>query len=61
MSISVTLSNLSNNTLQIKIIENDSIPSRSYSANFTLENLQKLNRYFKLFETIEEILPELNN
>ena len=61
VSISVTLSNLSNNTLQIKIIENDSIPSRSYSANFTLENLQKLNRYFKLFETIEEILPELNN
>ena len=61
MSILVTLSNLSNNTLQIKIIENDSIPSRSYSANFTLENLQKLNRYFKLFETIEEILPELNN
>ena len=61
VSISVTLSNLSNNTLQIKITENDSIPSRSYSENFTLENLQKLNRYFKLFETIEEILPEFKN
>ena len=61
MSIAVTLSNLNNNTLVIKIIENDSIPSRSYTENFTLEKLKKINRYFKLFETIEELLPELNN
>ena len=60
-SIAVTLSNLNNNTLVIKIIENDSIPSRSYTENFTLEKLKKINRYFKLFETIEELLPELNN
>ena len=61
VSIAVTLSNLNNNTLVIKIIENDSIPSRSYTENFTLEKLKKINRYFKLFETIEELLPELNN
>ena len=59
-SINLTLSNLSN-SLVIKIIEVDSILNRCYSADFTLEKLVKLNKYFKLFETIQQLIIELSN
>ena len=59
-SINLTLSNLSN-SLVIKIIEVDSILNRCYSADFTLEKLVKLNKYFKLFETIQQLILELSN
>ena len=59
-SIKLTLSSLSN-SLVIKIIEDDSILNRCYSADFTLENLKKLNNYFKLFESIQELIAELSN
>ena len=59
-SINLTLSNLSN-SLVIKIIEVDSILNRCYSADFTFEKLVKLNKYFKLFETIQQLIIELSN
>ena len=59
-SINLILSNLSN-SLVIKIIEVDSILNRCYSADFTLEKLQKLNNYFKLFESIQQLISELSN
>ena len=59
-SIKLTLSSLSN-SLVIKIIEVDSILNRCYSADFTFEKLVKLNKYFKLFETIQQLIIELSN
>ena len=59
-SINLILSKLSN-SLVIKIIEVDSILNRCYSADFTLEKLQKLNNYFKLFESIQQLISELSN
>ena len=49
------------NSLVIKITEDDSIPLRTFSATFSLNDLIKENRYFKFFETIDEIIIEFQN
>ena len=50
-----------NDVLGINISEEDLVPPINYSANFSLSDLIKLNRYFKLFESIEELIPEIKN
>ena len=50
-----------NDSLFIKISENDTVPSLNYCAKYTLNDLIKQSRYFKLFEKPEELLPELTN
>lgn len=50
-----------NGSLGISISEDDSVPPINYSTNFPLTELTKLSRYFKLFESIEDLLPEIKN
>ena len=45
-------------TLIIDIIEDYSIPLICYSAKFTLSDLIKKSNYFKLFEKLDQFLPE---
>ena len=48
-------------SLKINISEKDSVPPIYYSANFSLSELIKHSRYFKLFGSIEELIPEIKN
>ena len=59
-SLTLYLSNESN-SLVIKIIEDDSVPLRTFSQKFTLEDLIKQSRYFKLFENIDQLIPEIKS
>ena len=47
--------------LVINVSEADSVPSINYSTKLTLTDLGKESRYFRLFETLEELMPELKN
>ena len=59
-AFTLTFSNESD-TLGISISEEGSVPPINYSAKFTLSDLKELSRYFKLFGSIEELMPELKN
>jgi len=59
-SYTISLSNIENN-LNINISEDFSVPSINYVSKFTLNDLVKQSRYFKLFESIDEVIPELRN
>ena len=59
-SYTISLSNIENN-LNINITEDFSVPSINYIAKFTLNDLIKQSRYFKLFESIDEVIPELRS
>ena len=59
-SLTLYLTNESN-SLVIKIIEDDSVPLRTFSQKFTLEDLIKQSRYFKLFENIDQLIPEIKS
>ena len=59
-SLTLYLSNESN-SLVIKIIEDDSVPLRTFAQKFTLEDLIKQSRYFKLFENIDQLIPEIKS
>jgi len=59
-SYTISLSNIENN-LNINISEDFSVPSINYVAKFTLNDLVKQSRYFKLFESIDEVIHELRN
>ncbi len=59
-SLTLYLSNESN-SLVITIIEDDSVPLRTFSQKFTLEDLIKQSRYFKLFENIDQLIPEIKS
>ena len=47
--------------LVINVSEADSVPSINYSTKLTLTDLGKESRYFRLFESLEELMPELKN
>ena len=50
--ISYTLTfSIENETLVIDVVEDHSVPLICYSAKFTLSDLVKQSKYFKLFET----------
>ena len=55
-SLILQLSN-ERNSLVIKIIEDVSVPLRTFSQKFTSEDLIKQSRYFKLFENIDQLIP----
>ena len=42
-------------------IKNDYLLSYSYKVSLQIEDLHKLNKYFRQFDTIEEILEDLND
>ena len=52
---------IESNSLVIKISEDDSVPSIHYSIKLTLTDLAKQSRYFRILDTLEEFMPELNN
>lgn len=47
--------------LKTNISEKDSVSLIYYSANFSLTEWIKHSRYFKLFGSIEELIPEIKN
>ncbi len=59
---SYTLSfSIESDSLIVNIIEDDSLPVINYKAKFTLNDLEKQSRYFKLFESLEELIPEIKS
>lgn len=58
-SFSVNI-NILNNILEIYAnIESDNISNNFYAKKFSLEELKEMNKYFLLFETIDEIYEDL--
>ena len=49
------------NCLLINILEDDSVPTITYSIKLALDDLVKQSKYFRLFESIEEFIPEMKN
>ena len=47
--------------LVINVLEDESVPSINYCSKLTLSDLVKESRYFKLFESLEELMPEIKN
>lgn len=47
--------------LVVDISEEFSVPTLNYEAKFTLKDLESQSRYFKLFESLDEFIPELKN
>ena len=54
----IQLSNLENSIL-ISCYEEKSIPKITYEQSFTLEQLQNEHKFFKMYDTIEESLPDI--
>ena len=52
---------IKDDSLVINVSEGDTCPPINYSSKFSLSDLVKLSRYFKLFETLEELMPEIKN
>ena len=50
---------LESNYLIVNIKEDDTLPSIHYYTKFTLNDLEKQSRYFKIFEKIADFIPEL--
>lgn len=49
------------NSLLVDVSEDESIPSVRYKATFSLNDLEDLSSFFKMFETTEALLFELND
>ena len=57
---SYTLSfSIESSYLIVNISEDNSVPSINYNVKFTLKDLESQSRYFKLFESLEEFIPEI--
>ena len=52
---------IKSDSLLFSINSVDKIPSVSYEKSFTFDEIIKLNRYFKMFDTIPDILSEIKN
>ena len=44
--------------LELSIIQENSIPSTVYSKEYSLEDLQKIAKYFKIFDLIEDVFED---
>ena len=49
------------NNLLIKINQVNSVPPSSYSAEFSKNELDKKSKYFKMFDDISDLFPELQS
>ena len=47
--------------LNIKISQSNSIPPSSFEAEFTKKDLDSISKYFKMFDDISDLVPELQN
>ena len=52
---------IESNYLIVNIVEDESVPSIKYQEKFSLNDLEKQSRYFKLFESLEEFIPEIKS
>ena len=50
-----------NNNLNITCLEINSIPSNKYEMKYSKEDLEKISRFFIIYDSIEDSLPELIN
>ena len=48
-------------TLVVNVSEDESVPMINYNLKYSLSDLGKINRYFRMFESLEELIPELKN
>ena len=44
--------------VELSIIQENSIPSTVYSKDYSLEDLQKIAKYFKIFDLIEDVFED---
>ena len=47
--------------LPIKINKLNSVPHTSYESEFSKKELDKTSKYFKMFDDINELFPEIQN
>ena len=47
--------------LFFKITQNNSIPPALYEAEFSKKDLEKASKYFRMFDNISDLFPELQN
>ena len=50
-----------NNNLNITCLEINSIPSNKYEMKYSKKDLEKISRFFIIYDNIEDSLPELIN
>ena len=48
-----------NNALVINVSEDETNPMINYSSKYLLKDLEGYNKYFKMFESFEDLMPEL--
>ena len=46
-------------SLCVNVAEDESVPSINYSSKFNLSDLKDKNRYFRLFDSLEQLMPEI--
>ena len=49
------------NLIQFNIKRENSIPNTFYSKEFSLEDLQKISKYFKVFDLMEEVFDDIKS
>ena len=52
---------IQSSSLIVNIMEDDSVPSINYSSKFNLSDLKEHNRYFRMFDSLEQLMPEIKN
>ena len=52
---------IQSSSLLVNITEDDSVPSINYSSKFNLSDLKEQNRYFRMFDSLEQLMPEIKN
>ena len=50
-----------NNTLVVNVSEDDTTPMINYTFKYALSDLEKIHRYFKSFNSLEDLMPELKD
>ena len=46
-------------SLCVNVAEDESVPSINYSSKFNLSDLKDKNRYFRMFDSLEQLMPEI--
>lgn len=52
---------IQSSSLCVNITEDDSVPSINYSSKFNLSDLKEHNRYFRMFDSLEQLMSEIKN
>ena len=52
---------IQSSALCVNITEDDSVPSINYFSKFNLSDLKEHNRYYRMFDSLEQLMPEIKN